>query len=53
MGASGAVEYEYCETASMAALFENHVEVVLVFESPQLMRMGNTPGAFCLRMRVP
>jgi IclR family acetate operon transcriptional repressor len=35
---------EYCETASMAALFENHIEVVLVFESPQLMRMGNTVG---------
>jgi len=35
---------EYCETASMAALFENHIEVLLVFESPQLMRMGNTPG---------
>jgi DNA-binding IclR family transcriptional regulator len=35
---------EYCETASMAALFENHIEVVLVFESPQLMRMGNTAG---------
>jgi IclR family acetate operon transcriptional repressor len=28
----------------MAALFENHIEVVLVFESPQLMRMGNTAG---------
>ena len=35
---------EYCETASMAALFENHSEVLLVFESPQLMRMGNTAG---------
>jgi DNA-binding IclR family transcriptional regulator len=35
---------EYCETASMAALFENHIEVVQVFESPQLMRMGNTVG---------
>jgi DNA-binding IclR family transcriptional regulator len=35
---------EYCETASMAALFENHIEVVAVFESPQLMRMGNTIG---------
>jgi IclR family acetate operon transcriptional repressor len=32
------------ETASMAALFENHIEVLTVFESPQLMRMGNTPG---------
>jgi IclR family acetate operon transcriptional repressor len=35
---------EFCETASMAALFENHIEVLAVFESPQLMRMGNTPG---------
>jgi DNA-binding IclR family transcriptional regulator len=35
---------EYCETASMAALFENHSEVLLVFESPQLMRMSNTVG---------
>jgi DNA-binding IclR family transcriptional regulator len=35
---------EFCETASMAALFENHIEVVAVFESQQLMRMGNTPG---------
>lgn len=28
----------------MAALFENHVEVLAVFESKQLMRMTNTPG---------
>jgi DNA-binding IclR family transcriptional regulator len=35
---------EYCETASMAALFENHVEVLAVFESKQMMRMINTPG---------
>lgn len=35
---------EFCETASMAALFENHIEVVAVFESSQLMRMGNTTG---------
>jgi DNA-binding IclR family transcriptional regulator len=35
---------EHCETASMAALFENHIEVIAVFESTQLMRMGNTPG---------
>lgn len=35
---------EFCETASMAALFENHIEVLVVFESPQIMRMGNTPG---------
>jgi IclR family acetate operon transcriptional repressor len=35
---------EFCETTSLAALFENHSEVLAVFESPQLMRMGNTPG---------
>lgn len=35
---------EFCETTSLAALFENHSEVLSVFESPQLMRMGNTPG---------
>jgi IclR family acetate operon transcriptional repressor len=35
---------EFCETTSLAALFENHIEVLVVFESPQLMRMGNTPG---------
>jgi IclR family acetate operon transcriptional repressor len=35
---------EFCETASMAGLFENHIEALVVFESPQLMRMGNTPG---------
>lgn len=32
------------ETVSMAALFENHIEVILVAESPQLVRMGNTVG---------
>lgn len=32
------------ETVSMAALFENHIEVILVVESPQLVRMGNTVG---------
>jgi IclR family acetate operon transcriptional repressor len=32
------------ETASLGALFENHIEVVLVVESPQLIRMGNTMG---------
>ena len=32
------------ETASLGALFENHLEVVLVVESPQLIRMGNTMG---------
>jgi DNA-binding IclR family transcriptional regulator len=35
---------EYCETASMAALSENHVEVIAVFESKQIMRMANIPG---------
>jgi DNA-binding IclR family transcriptional regulator len=35
---------EFGETAGMAALFENHIEVVAVFESSQLVRMGNTPG---------
>jgi IclR family acetate operon transcriptional repressor len=35
---------EFRETASMAALFENHIEVILVLESPQLIRMGNTVG---------
>lgn len=35
---------QFRETASLAALFENHIEVVAVVESPQLIRMGNTPG---------
>jgi IclR family acetate operon transcriptional repressor len=35
---------ELRETVSMAALFENHIEVILVAESPQLVRMGNTVG---------
>lgn len=35
---------EFGETASMAGLLENHIEVLLVFESSQLIRMGNTPG---------
>jgi len=35
---------QFCETASLAGLFENHIEVLLVFESPQLVRMGNTSG---------
>jgi IclR family acetate operon transcriptional repressor len=35
---------EFCETVSMAALFENHLEVLAVFESSQLIRMSNTPG---------
>jgi DNA-binding IclR family transcriptional regulator len=35
---------EFGETVSLAALFENHIEVLAVFESPQMMRMGNTLG---------
>ncbi len=35
---------EFRETASMAALYENHIEVVMVVESPQLVRMTNTLG---------
>jgi IclR family acetate operon transcriptional repressor len=35
---------EFRETASLAALFENHIEVLAVVESPHIMRMGNTPG---------
>lgn len=35
---------ELRETASVAALFDNHIEVVAVAESPQVMRMGNTVG---------
>lgn len=35
---------EYRETASLAFLFDNHVEVVAVVESPQIVRMGNTVG---------
>jgi DNA-binding IclR family transcriptional regulator len=32
------------ETGSLGALFENHIEVILVVESPQLIRMANTTG---------
>lgn len=32
------------ETVSLAALFDNHIEVVEVFESPEFMRMSNTVG---------
>lgn len=38
------LQMEFGETASMAGLLENHIEVLLVFESPQLMRMSNTAG---------
>lgn len=39
-----ALALETGETASLAAVFENHIEVVLVVESPQLIRMANTLG---------
>lgn len=32
------------ETVSLAILFDNHIEVIAVMESPQLIRMGNTVG---------
>jgi IclR family acetate operon transcriptional repressor len=35
---------EFGETASLAGLFDSHIEVLLVFESQQIMRMGNTVG---------
>jgi IclR family acetate operon transcriptional repressor len=35
---------EFRETSSLAALFDNHIEVVAVVESPQMIRMGNTVG---------
>ncbi len=35
---------EYRETVSMAAIFDNRIEVVAIVESPQLIRMGNTVG---------
>jgi IclR family acetate operon transcriptional repressor len=35
---------EFRETASVAALFDNHIEVIAVAESPQLIRMVNTVG---------
>ncbi|MEZ5363209.1 MAG: IclR family transcriptional regulator [Bryobacterales bacterium] len=35
---------ELGETASVAALFDNHIEVVAVAESPQVIRMSNTVG---------
>ena len=38
------INLEFGETVSMAALMENHIEVVMVLESPQLIRMSNTPG---------
>jgi DNA-binding IclR family transcriptional regulator len=35
---------EFHETASLAALFDNRVEVVAVVESPQILRMSNIVG---------
>ena len=35
---------EVGETASLAVLFDNHIEVVAVAESPQVIRMSNTVG---------
>lgn len=35
---------EFRETTSVACLFSNHIEVVAVVESPQMIRMGNTVG---------
>jgi IclR family acetate operon transcriptional repressor len=35
---------EFQETTSIASLFENHVEVVAVMESPHIIRMGNMIG---------
>lgn len=35
---------QYRETASLAMIFDNHIEVLAVSESPQLIRMGNIQG---------
>jgi IclR family acetate operon transcriptional repressor len=35
---------EFRETTAIAALFDNHIEVVAVSESPQTVHMGNTVG---------
>lgn len=35
---------EFDETASVASLFENHIEVVAVLESSQIIRMANLKG---------
>jgi DNA-binding IclR family transcriptional regulator len=35
---------EFRETVGLGVLFENHIEVVSVIESPELIRMGNTLG---------
>jgi IclR family acetate operon transcriptional repressor len=35
---------QFRETVGLAALLDNHIEVVAIMESPQLIRMGNTLG---------
>jgi IclR family acetate operon transcriptional repressor len=35
---------EFRETVGLGVLFDNHIEVVSVVESPELFRMGNTVG---------
>jgi DNA-binding IclR family transcriptional regulator len=35
---------EFRESTALGALFDNHIEVLTVVESPQIVRMGNTPG---------
>lgn len=40
-----ALNLEFSETASLAAQFDNRVEVVAVIESPQVIRMGNVLGS--------
>jgi IclR family acetate operon transcriptional repressor len=38
------LQREFPETISLGVLFDNHIEVVSVAESPQRIRMGNTVG---------
>ncbi|MEO6801698.1 MAG: IclR family transcriptional regulator [Granulicella sp.] len=40
-----ALTLEFSETASLAALFDNRVEVVAVIESPHVIRMSNVLGS--------
>lgn len=35
---------EFRESTALGVLFDNHIEVMTVVESPQVVRMGNTPG---------
>lgn len=35
---------QFRESTALGVLFDNHIEVMTVVESPQLIRMGNTPG---------